>query len=319
MAYVAPKELAGIVTEVPEIKDIGGAADAVLTSIETPTGTLNVEIQGDLKDPILVTYHDIGLDHNSCFAGLMNYPGFAQIKEMLCVIHIDAPGQTPGSPVWPIETPYPTMDELADQIGAVLDHYKITKRILGMGAGAGGQVLTRFAIGYPSRVQGLILIGSSPSAAGWIEWGYSKAARWSSTGLGIAEAEMTPLACSNFLTQYFGSSTQANNKDLMDTYTDHLTNKMTYQNIAAWMTSYESREEIFEEGDGLMIKANTMMIYGSESWDKDGIVDKFDRFDPSGIAKIEVEGCGNMVHEEQPAAVCEPIRLYLEGLGYINR
>jgi hypothetical protein len=27
------------------------------------------------------------------------------------------------------------MDELADQIGAVLDHFKVTKRILGLGVG----------------------------------------------------------------------------------------------------------------------------------------------------------------------------------------
>jgi hypothetical protein len=42
-----------------------------------------------------------------------------------------------------------------------------------------------------------------------------------------------------------------------------------------------SRDELFEEGDGVMIRASTLIIYGSESWDKEGIVDKFDRFDPS--------------------------------------
>jgi hypothetical protein len=43
------------------------------------------------------------------------------------------------------------MDELAEQINFVMSHF-LLKSIIGFGVGAGGNVLSRFALAHPEKV-----------------------------------------------------------------------------------------------------------------------------------------------------------------------
>lgn len=65
------------------------------------------------------------------------------------------------------------MDELADQIGFVLGHFGL-RSVIGLGVGAGANVLARFAIMRPQHVELLCLVNCTSTQAGWIEWGYQK-------------------------------------------------------------------------------------------------------------------------------------------------
>lgn len=68
---------------------------------------------------------------------------------------------------------YPTMDELAQQLLFVLGHFGL-KSVIGFGVGAGANILARFALAHPSKVNALCLINCISTQAGWIEWGYQK-------------------------------------------------------------------------------------------------------------------------------------------------
>jgi len=43
------------------------------------------------------------------------------------------------------------MDELAEQINFVMTHF-LLKNVIGFGVGAGGNVLSRFALAHPEKV-----------------------------------------------------------------------------------------------------------------------------------------------------------------------
>jgi pimeloyl-ACP methyl ester carboxylesterase len=84
------------------------------------------------------------------------------------------------------------MDELADMLNIVMAHYNL-KSIIGFGVGAGANILARFALNHPNKVnikvisivklkqhaeyfqvECLCLINCASTQAGWIEWGYQK-------------------------------------------------------------------------------------------------------------------------------------------------
>lgn len=65
------------------------------------------------------------------------------------------------------------MDELASQLNFVVGHFGL-KSVIGLGVGAGGNILARYALAEPDRVEALCLINVVSTQAGWIEWGYQK-------------------------------------------------------------------------------------------------------------------------------------------------
>ena len=68
---------------------------------------------------------------------------------------------------------YPTMDELSEQLLFVFGHFGL-KSVIGFGVGAGANILARFALAHPEKVNALCLINCVSTQAGWIEWGYQK-------------------------------------------------------------------------------------------------------------------------------------------------
>ena len=66
------------------------------------------------------------------------------VARSFCLYHVDAPGQEAGAADMPADYVYPDFDQLAGIVGVVLDHFAI-RRCIGLGAGAGGDLLLRYA------------------------------------------------------------------------------------------------------------------------------------------------------------------------------
>lgn len=58
---------------------------------------------------------------------------------------------------------FPTLQQLGEDLVTVLDFLHV-KYVIGIGEGAGANVLARFGLAYPARVLGLILINCTGSA-----------------------------------------------------------------------------------------------------------------------------------------------------------
>uniref|UniRef100_A0A8C4QF49 Ndrg family member 3b n=1 Tax=Eptatretus burgeri TaxID=7764 RepID=A0A8C4QF49_EPTBU len=138
--------------------------------IDTAYGNLHVTVHGVDKGnrPAIVTYHDIGLNHKTCFDALFADEDMQEIIKHFCIYHIDAPGQYPGAPAFPEGYQYPSMEQLAEMVPTIVyKMYVIHKHILAC-------VRDVLQLHYPSLVEGVVLINIDTSAKGWFDWAASK-------------------------------------------------------------------------------------------------------------------------------------------------
>ncbi len=89
----------------------------------------------------------------------------AEILQHFCVFHINAPGQEEGASPLPDAFEYPNMDDLAEQINEVINHFSVV-RYIGIAVGFGANVMLRHALRYPERVDSLMLINCVTTAPG---------------------------------------------------------------------------------------------------------------------------------------------------------
>ena len=72
---------------------------------------------------------------------------------------------------------YPSLDEVANELINVVDQLNIPQAVL-FGEGAGANIACRFAIEYPSRVHGLVLVHPTGTTAGFMEMMKDKLNNW---------------------------------------------------------------------------------------------------------------------------------------------
>jgi len=295
---------------------------------KTQFGPMHLIVHGDVRLPVMFTYHDIGLNSTSCFQGFFNYPEMQVITKQFCVVHINALGQQEGAPTIPnglgnIDIPtggyyeYPTMDQLASVLGDILDHFK-KRSFIGFGVGAGANILARFALVHPEKVEGLILINCNVGKCGWIEWGYQKWNAWY-----LRSGQMTAGVEDYLLWHWFGSKTMEDNHDLVSVYMDYM-RSINPTNLGHFVASYIARTDlgIYREIDPAKkfgvknFKCQVMLASGNNSPHLDDTVDMNGRLDPANSTWMKFD-CGGMLLEEAPGKLCEALRLFLQGLGYV--
>lgn len=200
--------------------------------VETEHGSVTVAIKGDRSKPAILTYHDLGLNYISNFQALFNYPDMAEVVQNFCIFHINAPGQEEGAAILPEDFAYPTMDELAEQVNDVINHFACV-RYIGIGVGLGANVLIRHANKYPERVDSLMLINGGCSAPGWIEWGYQKRNVSHLRNHGVTQAVLDYL-----MWHHFGTSPEERAHDLTSVYRHYFNNDVQPKNLAKLAEQY---------------------------------------------------------------------------------
>uniref|UniRef100_A0A914LT34 Uncharacterized protein n=1 Tax=Meloidogyne incognita TaxID=6306 RepID=A0A914LT34_MELIC len=141
--------------------------------IETRQGPIKVIIYGDKGGLPLVTFHDIGMNSDMNFNNFFTFLMPSKLMKRFCVYNINAPGQEFGASKLASDFTFPTMEGLASIVDDVVSHFGM-KSFIGLGSGAGTNVLMRYATKHPSIVDALVLINPISQKAGWIEWFYQK-------------------------------------------------------------------------------------------------------------------------------------------------
>ncbi|XP_053309611.1 protein NDRG3 isoform X1 [Spea bombifrons] len=282
-------------------------------NIETAHGVLHITMRGNPKGnrPVILTYHDIGLNHKSCFNTFFNFEDMHEITQHFAVCHVDAPGQQEGAPSFPSGYQYPTMDELAEMMSAVLTHLSI-KSIIGIGVGAGAYVLSKFALNYPDLVEGLVLINVDPCSKGWIDWAATKLSGW------------TTNVVDTVLTHLFGYDELQSNLDLIQTYRLHIAQDINQENLQLFVNSYNSRKDleierpVFGSGDtGSTLKCPALLVVGDNSPAVDAVVECNSRLDPTRTTLLKMADCGGLPQAVQPGKLAEALKYFVQGMGYI--
>jgi len=130
-------------------------------------GPVSCYIQGDLEKQrdgaVFLTVHDVGCTvlnwHN-----FVMHPAMEDIRKRALFIHVSIPGQELGAPDLPDDFKFPKMKDLGLNLVSVLDSMRVP-RVVGLGNGAGANIITRFGMFHPSRVHGIVTINNIVSAS----------------------------------------------------------------------------------------------------------------------------------------------------------
>uniref|UniRef100_A0A8B9CQT9 Protein NDRG2 n=1 Tax=Anser brachyrhynchus TaxID=132585 RepID=A0A8B9CQT9_9AVES len=280
--------------------------------IETAFGVVHVTMRGTPKGnrPVILTYHDIGLNHKSCFNAFFNFEDMQEITQHFAVCHVDAPGQQEGAPPFPSGYQYPSMDELAEMLPAVLTHLNL-KSFIGIGLGAGAYVLSRCALSHPDLVEGLVLINVDPCAKGWIDWAASKFSGWTTNIVDIV------------LAHHFGHEELQANLDLIQTYRLHIAQDINQDNLQLFLTSY-NRYRIGNGSNislGVFTRCPALLVVGDNSPAVEAVVREncvtalpWDLVCTKPLALLIL-----MLHFlfPQPGKLTEAFKYFVQGMGYM--
>ncbi|XP_046814245.1 protein NDRG3 isoform X1 [Vespa velutina] len=288
--------------------------------VETDKGSLLVAVQGNQTKPAILTYHDLGLNYISSFQAFFNYIDMRVLLENFCVYHVNAPGQEENAPALQEDYVYPSMEELAEQLLFVLGHFGL-RSVIGFGVGAGANILARFALAHPDKVNALCLINCVSTQAGWIEWGYQKL-----NVRHLRSQGMTQSVLDYLMWHHFGRGTEERNHDLVQVYKNYFEHRVNPINLALFIDSYVRRTDLnitreldpTRKKEGLTLSVPVMNITGALSPHVDDTVTLNGRLDPTNSTWMKISDCG-MVLEEQPGKVSEAFRLFLQGEGYAVR
>ncbi|CAL1532377.1 unnamed protein product [Lymnaea stagnalis] len=327
-------ELTSIESMDPKPRSFANHANAILIqeeNIETPYGNFHVAIQGDRSKQPILTFHDIGLNHTTCFQGFFSYPDMQPILRHFCVYHVNAPGQEESSMTLKPEHDvlgnpdslgsrfvYPTMDQLAEAIHHIVDHFGM-KTFIGFGVGAGANVLARYELCHHDRVDSLILVNPTAGKSGWIEWGYQKMNSWY-----LFSGQLTSFTEEYLLWHWFGKKTRWTNHDLIHTYSEYI-KTINAQNLGLFIETFLKRTDlgIVREMDPMRkvsartIRCRSLILVGDDSPHMDDVVEMNGRMLPEETDFLKIADCGGMPLEEQPGKTCEAFRLFLQGMGYV--
>ncbi|KAI4311005.1 hypothetical protein MLD38_035942 [Melastoma candidum] len=280
--------------------------------VRTSKGSVSVLVFGDERKPALVTYPDVGLNYESCFHGLFFCPDADPLLlQNFCVYHMDAPGHQLGADVIASDVPVLSVDDLADQVAEVIDHFGL-KKVFCLGVTAGAYVLMLFAAKYGERVLGLILVSPICKAPSWTEWLYNKVLLNLLYFYG-----MCGLLKECLLQRYFSKELRCvslgSESDVIQTFRRFLGERQGL-NVMRFLDAMNRRHDLTEGLDKLQCK--TLIFVGENSPFYGESVHINTRMDRKACALVEVQGCGSLVTEEHPYAMLIPIELFLMGYGY---
>uniref|UniRef100_A0A672IRF2 Protein NDRG1-like n=1 Tax=Salarias fasciatus TaxID=181472 RepID=A0A672IRF2_SALFA len=273
--------------------------------VETPYGRVRCTMKGVPKGdrPVILTFHDIGLNHKTCWNSLFNHEDMAEIMQHFAVCHVDAPGQHEGANTFSTGYEYPSMDQLSETLPLVLKHFGL-KSIIGMGIGVGAYILTRFALDYPNMVEGLMLININACAEGWIDWATHKISSW------------THAMTDTIIGHLFGKEEIHHNQDMIATFRHHIVNDMNQYNLHLFVKAYDSRRDLDIErpvpGSNVRtLKCPSLLVVGDSSPAVDAVVECNTKLDPTKTTLLKVRG------PFPPAKLTEAFKYFIQGMGYM--
>jgi len=125
-------------------------------------GPMSVYAQGDLEKVkegvVFLTVHGAGSSFNT-WLDFVGDETMGDIRKRALFLHVSLPGQASGDSDLPSGYTFPSMEALGMNLVTVLDHFRV-KQVVGLGDGAGANIIMRFAMNHPGRVLGVLAINT---------------------------------------------------------------------------------------------------------------------------------------------------------------
>jgi len=130
-------------------------------------GPVSVFMQGDerrLRDGVVfLTVHDVGCTYQT-WVNFLGDASMADIRARSMFLHVVVPGQEPAGEDLPKDFTFPTMQQLGIGLVTILDQMRI-QSVVGLGDGAGANIITRFAMMHPTRVHGIVAVNNTATVS----------------------------------------------------------------------------------------------------------------------------------------------------------
>lgn len=276
-------------------------------------GDLVVHVQGDVtqqeKRAIFLTVHDLGCNHWS-FEDFVNRPCMSDIKERSIFIHVDVPGHEDNAD--PLEqSQFPSLQVLGEDLVTVLDFIHV-RFVIGLGEGAGANVLARFGLAHPTRSLGLILINATGSATSVKENFKAKFVNWKGKEGTVSQSAEDYLVFHKFGHQLMNEN-NADKEEVMKEFLHRLRGSINTNNVKLYVNAFLNRKDLplkQYKGDILLITG----VLGSYA----NVVEKLHKdLEKNKATLLKIERAGDVL-SETPAKVAQSILLFCKGQGLLT-
>ncbi|XP_063964113.1 uncharacterized protein ZK1073.1-like isoform X1 [Lytechinus pictus] len=234
----------------------------------------------------------------------------------VCFIHINAPGQQDNADRLPDAYRYPKMQELADEIPGILKELGVpeNRELIGLGEGAGANVLLRLAMKYPKRILALCLLECTTTTAGFSEWGSEKVASWQLKH----GHKMTANAEKYILWHHLGRRTHSPEYvDIVKQYHENLYKMMNAHNLGLFIDSFCNRTDINHHLKDFSLPL--LLVTGKKSPHAHEVEKIYESLPSKKNSSFLIPNdVGGDIKEENPDRLAESLQLFLQGVGIIG-
>ncbi|KAK1784022.1 hypothetical protein P4O66_022162 [Electrophorus voltai] len=209
-------------------------------------------------------------------------------------------------------------DKLSETLPIVLKHFKI-KSVIGMGVGAGANILTRFALKYPDLVEGLVLMNINAQAEGWADRAAYKPLKINPHFPQISSWALGPPSV--VISHLFGQEEIKKKAEFVKTFRHNISKRINQTNLLHFMKSYNSRSKLNIKRTSLgrkTLKCHTLLVVGDDSPVVDAVVDCNSKMNPSKTTLLKMADCGGLPQLDQPGKLAEALKYFIQGLGYMS-
>jgi len=284
-------------------------------------GIIKVFVQGDLDTKggsqssdgkcIFLTVHDMGTNHTSMMK-FMKHPSMYQIASRAVFLHVVIPGQEPGAQDLEEQYHFPKMQEVGSDLVCVLDQLKV-KLVVGLGEGAGANILARFGMVHPSRCLGLVLVHPTSTTAGVMEQFKDKIIGWKLENMGHNPTTEQYLVFHKFGHRLIMAKDKSG---ALEEFKGKLNQEMNPKNLKCYVESFKDRTDIsslLEEN----LKCDTMLVLGDKSSFLHTTETMYQHMDKTKTSILRIDDVGDVL-EEAPGKVAQSLLLFCQGLGLLT-
>eukprot|EP01084_Bolivina_argentea_P090660 163321_1 len=283
----------------------------------TDYGTQRVSIDGDLTSnkPIIITYHDIGINHSACYLSFFNMMKSYDPKwRYFTIIHIDAPQHhyednvsSHGPPQFYEDESVVAFDllELCTQIEEIRSALHID-RFIAFGVGSACNIWSYYAMNYSHRLRGMILLNGVSNACSWKEWIFDSML----STLGTTSQFVIDSFRRSLLTRYFP---RVMPQEIYDYFYSEF-ERMDTSSAMKYFRGFARRQELSKEQLS-KIKSKTLVICGEYSRVKEETI-KFQAKMPREYTSfVLLDKAGFLLTESHPQLLCSSMDLFMQSLG----
>lgn len=276
-------------------------------------GEFTVHVQGQLTSnkTAFLTVHDMGSNHAE-FQKFVQHPSMVEVRERSVFLHLDLPGQSDQAPDLPDNYQYPTLGVLGNALIHVLDAFNM-EYVIGLGEGAGANILIRFGMAHPQRCLGLILVHCTATSAGVMEYFRDKLINWK-----LANVGMNPTTEQYLVFHKFGRQleTAENKENVILEFQRQLQSRINPRNLRHYVEAFLNRTDLSDElANKLTIRV--LLVTGSQASNLHTVHAMHSHLNKSKSELIQIDGVGDVLNEATDK-VAQSLTLFVQGLGKLS-